>query len=265
MDLKRTHFLKRTVLSATTFLFTFITAAQGKIETDRPDQTETPVLVPRKYFQAELGFTKENQNSRNYTLVHPTGLFKYGLTNGFELRLETALVTDHVHLIPNPQTNTTFLPPEIGFKLHLLEEKEARPKTSLIAHAGLPFFGSKDYQTLDIGPSFRFTMQNTLSKTVGLGYNVGAQWDGESASPEWLYTFAPGFNLTDKWYAYIEAFGFLRSNHQPDHNADAGVAYAVNNNMKIDLSGGVGLSPSSIKNYVALGFSFRVNTARKND
>ncbi len=32
---------------------------EGKIETDRPDQTESPFIVPRNYFQLEFGLNME--------------------------------------------------------------------------------------------------------------------------------------------------------------------------------------------------------------
>ncbi len=103
------------------FLFSFLTIslilpAQEKIATDRPDQTESSVLVPPHYFQAEFGFGKENLDKENYNLVHPTALFKYGLSKRFELRLETNYVSAYEHLIPQSKTITGFEPIRIGFR-----------------------------------------------------------------------------------------------------------------------------------------------------
>src|SRR6266513_2829550 len=103
------------------FLFSFLTispilSAQEKIVTDRPDQTESTVLAPPHYFQAEFGFGKENFN-----LVHPTALFKYGLSKRFELRLETNYVSAYEHLIPQSRTITGFEPIRIGFRTALWE------------------------------------------------------------------------------------------------------------------------------------------------
>lgn len=232
--------------------------AQSSIETDRPDQSETPVIVPKKYFQAELGFEKENSGDRNYRLLHPTALLKYGISNRAELRLEINPITEYVHLIPNPVKTTGIEPVVIGSKISLFEEKKARPKTSLILHMGLPFLATKNLRTPHLQPSFRLAMQNSITNKIALGYNVGAEWDGTNPAPSWLYTFAPGFTLSQKWYAYIEAFGFIQKAELPQHNLDMGFAYSINNNMKVDLSGGIGLSKTSFKNYVALGFSFRL-------
>lgn len=106
-------------------------------------------------------------------------------------------------------------------------------------------------------------MQNTLSKTVGLGYNIGAEWDGSSNTPAWIYTFAPGFNIGKKWYGYVEAFGSIKNGDLPEHALDAGIAYYFNDDNKIDLSSGFALTGNATDWYGAIGFSFRFNTRKK--
>jgi hypothetical protein len=231
------------------------TNAQERIDTDRPDQTESAVLVPKKYFQGEFGFGRENLEDSKYSLVHPTFLLKYGLSKRFELRLESDVTTEYVQL-PAEEKNTSLSPVEIGTKIALFEEKGLRPKTSLIAHVGLPFAASDPDKNQNVFPSFRFAFQHTLTKTIGLAYNLGAEWDGYDDHAAWLYTFSPNFNIGKRWYAYVEAFGFLEKNSF-HHNLDTGIAYYISNDTKLDLSGGVGLGDSPLKNYIALGFSFR--------
>lgn len=245
-------------------LFYFISNTQEKIETDRPDQTETAVLISKNIFQVELGFNKENTKGDDYTLVHPTSLFKYGLSKRIELRLEITCHSEYIRPTSQSKTTTVLEPFVLGGKIALLEEKEWKPKTTFIGGISLPFLGSKQARTTNAAPAFRFTMQNTLSKTIGLGYNIGAEWDGETSTPIWIYTFAPGFSIGEKWYAYVEAFGFIRKNDSPDNNLDGGFAYFISNNVKADISGGIGLSENSIKNYIALGLSFRINFKKKN-
>ena len=231
--------------------------AQDKIETDRPDQTETPVLTPVKYFQVEVGFNKENKGA-DYRLLHPTALLKYGINKRLELRLEATAVSDNFKMGGTNIKQNGLEPVEIGTKIALLEEKGLRPQTSLIAHVGMPFLGSKIYRSPHLAPSFRFTMQNGITDNVAIGYNLGAQWDGFSATPTWLYTIAPGFNLGEKWYTYVEAYGFISKYQKPQHSIDAGIAYFVNNDLKLDVSAGLGLSSEALDNYVAVGFSFRL-------
>ena len=155
-----------------------------KIDTDRPDQTESAAIVPKNYFQAEFGFNKENAFYDNYDLIHPTALFKYGLKK-FEFRLVTTIRSSYEHLVPNPKWTKGIDPIEVGFKAALWEEKKLLPKTSFIFHLGLPILASKNFRTDHIAPTFVFTMQHSLTGNIGFGYNLGATWDGFSPTPAW--------------------------------------------------------------------------------
>jgi len=44
---------------------------------------------------------------------------------------------------------------------------------------------------------------------------------------------------------------------------DGGITYLINNNLIIDLSGGVGLTENAPKYYYAFGLSYRFNTRKK--
>ena len=236
-----------------------VKAQTAKIDTDRPDQTESAATVPKNYFQAEFGFNKENTVYKDYNLVYPTALLKYGLKK-FEFRLEANLHSSYEYLIPNPKWTRGFDPVEIGFKANILDEKEYFPKTSFILHLGIPALSSKPFRSDHLAPSFRLLFQKNLTDFLGLGSNLGAEWDGFSSVPIWLYTFSPGFNIGEKWYAYIEAFGFIQKNELPQHNIDGGIAYYISDDVKMDVSSGFGISKASPKNYFAFGISFRINT-----
>jgi hypothetical protein len=230
----------------------------GRMETDRPDQTESPVLTKKKYIQTEFGFSVIEENGlRSY--VHPTVLWKYGISKRFEFRMITDFVsTESELLIPGGnKMESGLLPIELGGKISLWEEKGFLPKTSFIFHVAPPNLGSEVYHTDKWAPNFRFTMQNTITKNIGLGYNFGAEWLGFSSTPYWIYTLAPGFNIGKDWYGYVEIFGAFRKNEMPKHNLDAGFAYYFTDNLKIDISSGVGISEGSPDWYSAIGFSCR--------
>jgi len=254
---------KKWVMSFSFFCSGFFCAGQEeRIDTDRPDQTESAGIVPKKYFQAEIGFNKENTFFINYNLVYPTALLKYGF-NRFELRLESVFISTYEHRIPEPKWTTGLLPVEIGFKALITEEKKIVPKTSLIVHLGIPVLASSSFKIDHPAPSFRLTMQKTVSPLLGIGMNVGAAWDGIQSTPLWLYTLSPGFNVGKKWYMYAEIFGFILKDEAPQHNIDGGIGYYLTNDVKLDVSGGFGISRTSPRNYFALGISFRVNTKKK--
>ncbi len=235
----------------------------GRMETDRPDQTESPYLTRKNYLQAEFGFNLEKVDGLTQW-VHPTALWKFGLSERFELRLITEMQTIQIKsgtTITNRKTGV--LPIQFGGKLALMEENGWLPKTSLIAHTSLPRWGGAVFQTPNWSPNFRFVMQNTLSDRAALGYNVGAEWDGFSETPDWIYTFAPGYNIGKNGYAYVELWGSVRKGSSPQHSVAGGVAYYFTDDTKIDLSGSYGLTEAATDYYLAVGFSFRTPTKKK--
>ncbi|HND96704.1 MAG TPA: transporter [Chitinophagaceae bacterium] len=236
----------------------------GRMETDRPDQTECPFIVKKGWIQSEWGMNVE-QDGELSSLLHPTILWKYGASKRFELRLITTFTTEETPvIIPNgSEMLTGLVPVQIGGKLALWEEKGLLPKTSFIFHVAPSKLGSKKFHTQQWAPNFRFTMQHTLSENIGLGYNVGAEWDGFSKTTSWIYTIAPGFNLGKKWYGYIEAFGALSKGSPPQHAVDGGLACYFSENTKLDFSTGFGLSKAATDWYAAIGISFRFATKRK--
>ena len=205
---------------------------------------------------------QQNTRTENEFLL-PTLLSKYGLSKRIELRLITSIKRFSVLQIPSGTIYETGLEPiELGTKIALTEEKKWIPKTSLLFHVAIPGFASKNLQADHLAPNFRFSMQNTISKILGIGYNIGAEWDGFSAQPAWIYTLSPGFNIGEKWYAYIEVFGSITKNEIPQHNIDGGIAFYVNDNIKLDLSSGFGLTKTSPDWYLAIGGSIRFKTGK---
>lgn len=234
-----------------------------RIDTDRPDQTESAVPVPKKWVQFEFGFGKQVNNSNEKEFQHPTLLSKYSISKRIELRLITTVQTNTN--FSNPllkQTNTGLTPVEIGAKIALWEEKKLLPKTSLIFHVGIPKLASTWYQVDHLAPNFRFTMQHSITKNIGIGYNIGAEWDGINKEATWISTFAPGINLSERWYGYIEAFGFISKQNNPEHSLDGGIAYYFNPNFKIDLSSGFGINKAAPDWYIAVGGSIRFKTGK---
>ncbi|HCQ13136.1 transporter, partial [Flavobacterium sp.] len=224
------------------------------IQADRPDQTETPAIVPKGMFQVETGFTFQKNDAISKSFSLPTTLWKYGVNENFELRLITEFLSEEI----NNEKISGLSPIYVGFKVKLAEEKGIFPKTSFIAHIGLPNTASTRYKTDYFAPEFRFTMQHTLSEKFSLSYNLGSEWDGFSAEPIFLYTLTTGYAITPKIGSYIEVYGFAPQNDKANHNLDGGITYLINNNFMVDLSSSFGITDNAPDHYIAFGFSFRI-------
>ena len=224
------------------------------IQADRPDQTETPAIVPIGMFQVETGFTFQKNDKKSTLFSLPTTLWKYGVNENFELRLITEFISEE----NNISKSNGFNPIYVGFKVKLTNEKGIIPKTSFISHISLPNVASSKYKTDFYAPEFRFVMQHTLNEKLSLSYNLGAEWDGFTPEPTFIYTRTTGYSISDKLGSYIELFGFGPQNDKANHSFDGGLTYLINNNFMLDLSSGVGITNNAPDYYTAIGFSFRI-------
>lgn len=224
------------------------------IQADRPDQTETPALVPKGMFQAEIGFTFQKNNANSTTNSLPTVLWKYGVNQNFELRLITEFISEKYI---DAESNG-FTPVLIGMKVKFCEEKGIIPKTSLIGHIALPNVASSGYKNDFTATEFRFTMQHTLSEKFSLSYNLGCEWDGMTPETTFIYTLTTGYSINQKLGFYAEIFGFAPEQDIANHSIDGGFTYLINNNFMVDLSSGFGITDNAPDHYVAVGCSFRI-------
>lgn len=233
-------------------------AQQTPIQTDRPDQTECPFIVPARYLQVENGFLAEWKGGKQTGFTSPSTLWKYGVNDNWELRL----LTEFVFTKENGKTTMGLMPVAIGFKSNLCREKGIMPTISFIGHLTTRNAGSKKYATTYAAPSFRFTMAHTLSDQMTLGYNIGSEWDGESATPSYLYTVTTCISMGKKLGCYAEVFGFVRKGTVPEHNIDGGFTYLVTPDLQLDMSGGTSIAGMEPAAYVSIGLSYRFRLAR---
>lgn len=229
------------------------------IQLDRPDQTECPFIVPKNYIQVENGFTHETIDDDSKTICYPSSLWKFGLNEKVEFRLITELVSEK----ENSKTTTGLIPITLGFKANICKENGIIPITSFIGHLTSSAIGSNEFKTTYIAPSFRFLMQHTLSDKVSLAYNLGAEWNGETAEQTYIYTLSTGITFTEKLGGYLEVYGFAPKDAAANHRFDCGFTYLINNDFIIDLSGGVGITGNAPKNYISFGLSYRFLTKKK--
>ena len=246
----------KTLISFLLLLISLVGYTQNiePIQADRPDQTETPAIVPIGMFQVETGFTFQKNDKKSTLFSLPTTLWKYGVNENFELRLITEFISEE----NNISKSNGFNPIYVGFKVKLTNEKGIIPKTSFISHISLQNVASSKYKTDFYAPEFRFVMQHTLNEKLSLSYNLGAEWDGFTPEPTFIYTLTTGYSISDKLGSYIELFGFGPQNGKANHSFDGGLTYLINNNFMLDLSSGVGITNNAPDYYTAIGFSFRI-------
>jgi len=90
-----------------------------EIVTDRPDQTESSTTVPDGSFQMELGFGNGKYNDNRLSLL-PSALFRYGLSEYFELRFVEQLA-DFTNMASQQDLGLSDI--ELGAKIQVLKKE----------------------------------------------------------------------------------------------------------------------------------------------
>jgi len=259
--------LYKSIISLIMLLFALSVGAQenslGNIVTDRPDQTESPTLVPKGYFQIETGgFYTEDEDDNDFkttSLGYNTTLLRYGLLDNLELRLgwdntETKFEANGRELENTLNGFSTML---LGIKVGITEEKGWLPEIGLLGHLNLPFLAGQDYRPETTGADFRFSFSHTLSETSSLSYNLGAAWGDDSSELAYVYTLVYGISLSERIGFYAELYGDLPEDSTANHLWDSGFTYLAQPNLQFDVTVGTGFNTDQ-KFLVSAGVSYRL-------
>jgi hypothetical protein len=97
-----------------------------------------------------------------------------------------------------------------------------------------------------------------IKSRFSIGYNLGVEWDGETAVPGYFYSVAKRIGLTDKLGMFVEEYGLIPEAGDSEHLFDAGFTYLVLPNFQLYISGGIGLNDDAIDNFLSFGLTYRL-------
>jgi hypothetical protein len=225
--------------------------ASTSIATDRPQITNSSIVVPCGSLQFENGFQLTSASGqRTYDL--PETAVRLGIARRSELRLT---VPDYFR---NPNG---FGDLAVGFKQQLgpLHGFDLSVIPTLSLPSGANAISSHGY-----GPSIQFPWSRslphgwTLAGQLGLldpTQSVRHNLTGEAS----LYIDR---QLTAPWDAYVEYSGEYPQRGGPQHILDFGTAYKPTPHQQLDLHAGVGLSAEVADYSVGFGYSVRFQLLR---
>jgi hypothetical protein len=242
----------------TLFIFTSILVLsigqiKAQIVTDRPDQTESSSTVGKGNLQIEagllIGFAGEDENVVRQILA-PTTLFRYGITEGIELRLLSQLESIKIQ----DQVAQGISDIEVGAKIQLFQKEESRFEVAFLSHLLVPT-GSENLSLESFGTINKLAISQEINETLGLGYNLGYNYFGRG-SGMLTYSAVLGVGVNDKVAIYVEPYGELVDMEEFVLNFDAGLTYLVKDNLQLDFSFGTGLTHRM--NYISLGCCWKI-------
>ena len=225
-----------------------------QLETDRPGESKSAFVQSFKSFQAEFGFRKTKEGSEEYVFRHPAFTLRYGLTNWLEARAEGDIRTKE----QGHAKETGLNPVRVGLKALIMKGEGIVPHTSAMLQVGIPFLASKKFTPPHAAPELRLLFENEVNDQFNVNYNAGVEWDGEDTRPSYIYSLSPQVTVHDRWQLFVELYGFAHQHESAETSADAGLGYFVNDNIKVDVNTGWGLSNSAPDHFYAIGLSARI-------
>ncbi len=236
-------------------------AQENPIQPDRPDQTESPYVIPHKSFQFEGGmfFEKNTQNGQTTTnFSYPSVLLRYGLLSNLELRMEIENIKNTTDSggISSSKNSVSFA--TIGAKFNVCEEDGLSPAVGFIINFTIPRLTTENLETDYIGTSINLAMQNSFTDELSAGFNLGAVWAGKTPEPTFFYTLSLGYEISNRLSGFAEVFGFMPQKSVANHVFDFGLSFLAMNNLAFDASAGLGLTENSPNYFVNGGFAIRL-------
>lgn len=258
------------LITLVTILSPFCGWAQGaeELNTDRPNLTQSPAVVPRGSLQVEAGMQYQKEHVgifRHKELLYPEVLLRLGLLSWAELRLQGAFKKEAWERLdpdtgPEPDDRKGLENLQAGTKMHVFPGRGVLPEMGLLATLTLPV-GHKDFRPPHVALDGRLLFNNKISERLELQYNAGyrKRQSPDDNRGEWVYTASANLKLSDKLSCFSEFFGYKARAGAPENTLDAGLLVLLLPSLQWDLIGGLGLSQSAPDFFAGTGLSWRLD------
>lgn len=239
-----------------TFLLIFSLFSFGiaqELVTDRPDFTESALVVPAKMLQIEAGAEYTDFKSTTDFSI-PGVLARFGLGRNLEIRLGFSGWTS----VTMSDKSKTYLNDMILEAKYQITNTSAQMPMAVLLVATLPTGDEAvSVETLEAG--IKFACGYDLSDRFSLGANLGAISVGSGDGKEILSlaSIALGIGINNRLSAFVEALAEMPATESWQPVMDGGFTYLVTPLAQADFYVGKGLNNHAADLIIGGGFSFR--------
>lgn len=236
---------------------------------DCPGATTGPDVMPQWKIDWETGMAHEwdrRNGAHDRTWTINTSTFRMGLTRNAELRLQLDESATHTPEGSYAGISTASL----GTKIGIYEGSGAWPKVAFLGTLLLP--GGRDHHYLPqhVGIQTHLLFENEISPVLSLGYDIGAEWSGDTDNPDVFFGACLNFQASDKLSLFVESYNLYNSLRQddwarPGHGshfdcmAELGAAYMVSPRLQLNVYGDLNLNEPSKYANIGLGLAWLLN------
>jgi hypothetical protein len=226
-----------------------------EIVTDRPDVTESSIVVPKGSLQVENGATwTSDHGSQTFDLSE--SLLRFGVSTRTEIRL---VVPNYLDSLSAPNSVSGFGDIALGMKQQIGPLPGGFDLSVIIA-LGLPT-GADRISSQGYDPFIKFPWSNELRDGWSIGGMQSLFWNTDSGKRNgvWEPTFYIEKEITKPWNVFAEYAGDFAQRGGSKQIAHFGVAYRITTRQQIDMHFGFGVSPAAPRHFFAVGYSFRID------
>ena len=234
-------------------------SAQSPIATDRPQITNSSVVVPCGSLQLENGF-QETGNGGQQSFDFPETSVRFGIAGKTELRFAAP------NYFYNDDTASGFTNGagdlSLGFKQQLGPTRGGFD-VSLIPSVSLPT-GASLISSHGYDPTIQLPWSRSLTKNWTAAGMFSLMWPTEGGRRNLAGQSSLYFDrqLTPSWDAYVEYSGAFPQRGGPQHVIDFGTAYKPTPHQQLDFHCSFGLSAASPDHSIGIGYSVRFQAFR---
>lgn len=250
----------REVLPASLFAWTGQPAPLGPlggINTDRPDFTDASTTVGLGVLQLETGYTfTKSSGTESHSWGEP--MIRYGvLANWIELRMAVAPVTER-----STSTRSGIEDLYLGVKLALMQQDGLLPGLAVVPQMTVPTGSAKfsaDRVLPGINLLYGWDLSDALSMEASTHLNLAVDDDAKSYT-QWAQSLSVGLSLNEKLSSFFEWYALFpvsSATASTEHYLDVGLAYALGDDLQIDVRVGKGLNDASDDYFAGTGLAFR--------
>lgn len=229
---------------------------------DRPGESTGPEVLPLHRVQWETGVGFSHTFGIDEFTLNNT-LIRYGLTRFAEIRVGIDILHTRQQTGNGWRTSVSAL--TIGTKIKVLEGTGWKPSVSAMVEMSCPHIGSKDNTPDHLAPSLYMLFNNDATDWLGIGYAIGAEWDGSDPAPATFWALTLSFNPIDRLGIFVESYNrYFQAknsllNSYGEYSIDFGVAYMVHRKVQLDVAANLNLQKPSKYYAVSAGVAWQIN------
>ena len=251
----------KNILLIITLLFSYcVCKAQVElpvISADRPGALTGTDIMPRFKLQWETGMGIEMTDNATGTLTLNSSLLRFGLFERAEVRLGTDLLLSNIGESTKPGFD--FAPIDVGLKANLIEGSGIIPSVAFLAEMSTPHCGMKEPIPDHPAPSFHLLFENTLSDRLCLGYNIGTEWDGGTATPTTFLGLGVYYDISDSVGSFVEAYNYLHPEEDNQYLTEFGFTWLLSRRVQLDIAADLDLQAPGKYYVISFGLAWLIN------